>query len=290
MVINARLKSLFILPASLISILLLLLSLTQMIAGGHDRTAWAGAAISSLPLPFLILRLTIRPVERTSENLPFLLLLSAVGVMMPFWEQFIEGVAGWAPLSVALVNAGIMLLYVFWYSRFGRVESMQLGVGNQLPEFNLQDATGNEVGSGDLRGSPVVLMFYSGNWSPLCMAQIREIVGRYQEMHDLGIKVVLISPQPDAHTRHLAGMHDVPFHFLIDDGNRLAESLGIAINNGVPVGIRGGYPPNTVMPTVVVANANGTIVFCDQTDNHRVRPEPDVFLAILRRSGAVARE
>jgi hypothetical protein len=42
------------------------------------------------------------------------------------------------------------------------------------------------------------------------------------------------------------------------------------------------------MPTVVVTNASGTIVFSDQTDNYRVRPEPDVFLAILRRSGAVA--
>jgi peroxiredoxin len=121
------------------------------------------------------------------------------------------------------------------------------------------------------------------------MAQIEEIAGRYQEMTDMGIKVALISPQPDEHTKNLAGMHDVPFHFLIDAENRFAESLGIAIDYGVPVGVMGGYAPNTVMPTVVVTNASGTIVFSDQTDNYRVRPEPDVFLAILRRSGAVAR-
>ena len=290
MAINARLKSIFIMPAALISVLLLFLALAQLIAGGHDRMAWAGAAISALPLPFLILRLMIKPVGRTSENLPFLLLLSVVGVMVTAWEQFIEGVSGWGPLSVALVNAGIMLLYVFWYSRFGRIESMQLGVGNKLPDFRLQDAAGNAVGSDDLRGSPVVLLFYRGNWCPLCMAQIREIVSRYQEMEDLGVKVLLISPQPDIHTRNLAGMHEVPFHFLIDAENRFAESLGIAINNGVPVGVAGGYAPNTVMPTVVVANANGTIVFSDQTDNYRVRPEPDVFLAILRRNGALASE
>ncbi len=120
------------------------------------------------------------------------------------------------------------------------------------------------------------------------MAQIREIVGRYREMDDMGIKVALISPQSDDHTRILAARHDVPFHFLIDEGNAIAESWGIAINHGVPVGITGGYAPQTVMPTVVVTNASGTIVFSDQTDNYRVRPEPDVFLAILRRSGAVA--
>ncbi len=80
----------------------------------------------------------------------------------------------------------------------------------------------------------------------------------------------------------------MPFHFLVDAENRFAESLGIAIDNGVPFGLPGGYDPKTVMPTVVVTNANGTIVFSDQTDNYRVRPEPDVFLAILRRSEAVA--
>ncbi len=288
MAINAKLKSLFIFPAAIVSVLLLIWALIEVVAGGAARTAWFGAAISALPLPFLMLRLMIKPVERTSENLPLLLMLSALGVIIAGWEQFLEGVTGWAPLSVALVNAAIMLLYVFWYSRFGRIESMQLGVGNKLPEFSLQSSEGDEVGSEDFLGSPAVLLFYRGNWCPLCMAQIREIAGRYQEMNDMGIKVALISPQPDVHTKQLAGMHDVPFHFLVDAENRFAESLGIAIDNGVPFGLPGGYDPKTVMPTVVVTNANGTIVFSDQTDNYRVRPEPDVFLAILRRSEAVA--
>lgn len=289
MVVNAKLKSFFIFPAALISVLLLIWALIEVVAGGPDRTAWLGAAISALPLPFLMLRLMVKPVERTSENLPLLLMLSALGVMVAAWEQFMEGVTGWTPLSVALVNAAIMLLYIFWYSRFGRIESMQLGVGNKLPHFSLKDIEGNEVGSEDLAGSPAVLLFYRGNWCPLCMAQIREIAGRYQEMNDMGIKVALISPQPDEQSRILAGVHDVPFHFLVDTENKFAESLGIAVDYGVPVGIMGNYAPHTVMPTVVVTNADGTIVFSDQTDNYRVRPEPDMFLAILRRSGAIAR-
>jgi peroxiredoxin len=288
LLIDAKYKSFFIIPAASISLLLLIWAIAEIVIGGHDRAAWAGAAISALPLPFLILRLMVMPVARTSENLPFLLFLSAVGVMIPAWEKFMEGVAGWTPLIVALVNAGIMLLYVFWYSRFGRIETGQLAVGAKLPEFRLRDAEGIEIATEDFAGSPAVLLFYRGNWCPFCMAQIREIVDRYRDMSDMGIKVALISPQSDEHTRQLAGKHDVPFHFLIDEDNRFAESLGIAIDHGVPLGIPGGYSPQTVMPTVVVTNANGTIVFSDQTDNYRVRPEPDVFLAILRRSGAVA--
>jgi len=288
-IINAKLKSMFVLPAALVSMLLLLFSSAMVVTGGPERIAWIGAAIAALPLPVLFMRLMLRPVERTSENLPFLLLLSAIGVGLAGWEQFIEGVAGWAPTAIALVNSGIMLLYVFWYSRFGRIASMQLAVGSKLPEFRLQDASGNEVGTAELSDSPAVLLFYRGNWCPLCMAQIREIANRYQELDDMGIKVALISPQPDEHTRTLAESHAVPFHFLIDTGNELAESLGIAIDHGVPAGITGGYAPGTVMPTVIVTDATGTIVFSDQTDNYRVRPEPDVFLAILRRAGAVAR-
>ena len=277
------------LPAAIVSVLLLILALVQVMIGGHDRAAWAGAAIAALPLPFLMLRQTVKPVGRTSENLPLLLLLSSLGVMISAWETFLEGAAGWAPLSVAFLAAGIVLLYVFWYSRFGRIESGQLAVGAKLPEFRLRDAEGNEIGSEYFAGSPTVLLFYRGNWCPVCMAQIREIVGRYREMNDMGIKVALISPQSDEHTRHLAAMHEVPFEFLVDTENRLAESWGIAIRHGVPIGVGGDYSPDTVMPTVVVTNRNGTIVFSDQTDNYRVRPEPDVFLAILRRSGAVAR-
>lgn len=287
--IDAKYKSLFLWPATVVSLLLLVLSAVQAMMGGHDRLAWLGAVVSSLPLPLLMVWLWIRPVERTSENLPSLLLVLATGLMIAAWEEFIEGVDAGGAVAAAILNAGIMLAYVFWYSRFGRTESGQLAVGARLPNFTLQDADGNDVRSTDLAGAPLVLLFYRGNWCPLCMAQVREIVGRAAELHDMGINVALVSPQPGAHTKSLAGRHDVSFHFLVDTDNRLAEELGIGIDHGVPMGVGGGYASRTVMPTVVVSNANGTIVFSDQTDNYRIRPEPDVFLAILRRSMAPAR-
>ena len=49
------------------------------------------------------------------------------------------------------------------------------------------------------------------------------------------------------------------------------------------------YPADTVLPTLVVTGPSGKIIYSDQTDNYRVRPEPDIFLAILRRAGVVAR-
>lgn len=289
MVIDARYKSLFIFPASAVVVILLLFSLFQAFVSDDAQTAWLGAAIAAVPLPIILGRLMVSSVERTSENLPFLLAIAAVGVLVAVWEQFIEVSTGWAPTSVALAGALIFAVYVFWYSRFGRIPSMDLAVGKRLPAFELPDVGGNLFNSAELVGSPAVLMFYRGNWCPLCMAQIREIAGRYQDLEALGIKVVLVSPQPEEQSRKLAAAYDVPMRFLIDKDNEFARSIGIAVANGVPIGLPGGYAPDTVLPTLVVTNANGTVVFSDQTDNYRVRPEPDVFLAILRRSGVVAK-
>lgn len=285
---NAKLKSFFILPAIVVSLILLLFSLFMAFASGYERTAWLGAAISSVPIPLLITRFLVAPVERTSENLPLLMLIASFGVLVTVWEQYFEGTSGWGPTTIALVGSCLLLVYVFWYSRFGRVESHALTVGQKLPQFRLTDASGAEFDSASLVGAPAILMFYRGNWCPLCMAQIKEIVGKYDEIQAMGVSVVLISPQPDEQSRKLAAQHDVPFIFLVDKDNEVAESLGIGVRHGVPVGIPGGYAPHTVLPTLIVTNESGTIVFSDQTDNYRVRPEPDIFLAILRRAGVTA--
>lgn len=288
MVINARLKSIFIFPAVALTLVLFAVSVVAAATGDRESTAWLGAAIASLPLPIIAIYLMFGGVERTSENLPLMLLIGTSGLMVAGWEQFIEGTSGWAPTSVALAGALLLLLYVFWYSRFGRFDSAHLMVGGKLPRFSGKTCDGKAFDSESLLGAPAVLMFYRGNWCPLCMAQIKEIAGRYQDLQTLGISTVLISPQPLELTRKLAAQHEVPFTYVVDEGNLIAAQLGIAIENGVPVGMPGGYAPDTVLPTLVVCNDKGTIIFSDQTDNYRVRPEPDVFLAILRRAGVIA--
>ena len=289
MVIDARLKSLFIFPAVGVTVVLFFASVYGAVFGGTETTAWIGAAVASLPLPIIAAYLVYSGTERTSENLPLALLVAADGVLVATWQQFIEGASGWGPTGVASASAILLLMYVFWYSRFGRFDSAQLMVGSKLPEFTLRDIDGTGFESASLLGSPAVILFYRGNWCPICMAQIRELAGRSDDMEALGITVCLVSPQPGEMTRELADDHDVPFRFLIDEGNAVAEQLNIAVKNGVPAGLRGGYPPDTVMPTLVMTNHKGTILFSDQTDNYRVRPEPDVFLAILRRTGVVAK-
>lgn len=268
-------KSWLLYPAAAVSGVLVLAALVAAILADAARVAWIGAALACLPLPLFIAHTRLAPVVRTSENLPLLLLVSAAGLVIAGWEAYMERQAEWPPVAAALIGTLLLVLYVFGYSRFGRFASPKLAVGNKLPEFDLAELDDTTVRSAELSGKPAVFLFFSGNDCPFCMGQVREIAGRNGELEDRGIRLVLVSPQPAARTRKLATETGLSSAFKVDRGNAAAHELGIA-------------DEDSVMPTVIVTNANGTILYSDQTDNYRVRPEPDIYLSILKRAGAMS--
>jgi peroxiredoxin len=268
---------------------LALLSVAGILAGGYDRFAWWGVLVASGVLPLFYAWLHFGNPARTTEYLPFLMLVSGAGPALVAWEVFEEGVAGWPLLVLAVLGSLLLVIYIFWYSRFSRRPGERLAVGGKMPAFELVDADGAIFRSAELDGSPAVLIFIRGNWCPVCMAQLREVAACRQELEDLGVTVLVISAQDVGDSRQLARRLAAPFRFLSDESNRLASSLGIAIRNGVPFGLPGRSMGDTVRPTVVALNSSGTIVYSDQTDNYRVRPEPDIYIAILRRAGAISR-
>jgi peroxiredoxin len=174
------------------------------------------------------------------------------------------------------------MLYNFWYSSLGRELNPILRVGQPLPAFKAIDAQGVSVHSGSFKGTSIIYIFFRGNWCPLCMAQIKEVVSKYRQLLSLGVKVALISPQPEKNTQGLADKFNVPFMFLTDAGNRAAQALGIEMKNGLPAGMEMmGYDKDTVYPTVIITDKKGIIIYCDMTNNYRIRPEPDAFIKVL---------
>ncbi|MDZ7767672.1 MAG: redoxin domain-containing protein [Woeseiaceae bacterium] len=288
MLVTRKIKSLFLLPAIVVCGLLGIASLVMALRGETDALAWWSALIAALPLPLVIARITWTEAPRTPENEPLALLVASAGTLVAAWEYLIDGSSGWLPLAAAALGLLLLVLYVFWYSRFGRIASGKLDVGSKLPEFSLTDVDGNPVSSTDLAGTPAVLIFFRGNWSAVCRGQVAEVAAYSERLAALGARVTLISPQPASASRELAEKYGVPYQFWVDEGNRVAAALDIAAAFGVPAGVRGDYAPDTVMPTVVATNARGTILYSDQTDNYRLRPEPDLFIAVLRRAGAIA--
>ena len=282
-----------LLKSMFISIYMMLVSALTAYAGWHfyqenfaDR--WFGVLLTTAPILIVFSRLMLfRRTARTSARLPIINLTAAIGfgitvkaAIMGHGFLFpVLGAAGWAGL----------VLYIRWYSKLQRSESPVLKSGSSLPELVLKDTNLIPVRSDELTDKPTLWLFYRGNWCPLCMAQIKELAEKHRDFMERGVRVVLVSPQPVTHTASLFDNYPVGFDFLVDEGNSAARILGISDPHGVPMGMQMlGYASETVLPTVIITAPGGKVLWTDQTENYRVRPEPGTYLEVLRQHGLVA--
>jgi len=279
------LKSIYVSAFITMGVVGLVFSLVQ-IAHAGAASPWLGAAIACAgPVLFFVRAYTL-PVARTSANMPLILVAGVIGTGIAI---YLSGALLSAP---ALVAAGVgivgSLLYIFWYSRFAPAEKVVLSTGVMLPAFELTE-DGKRVTSTELTAKPALWMFYRGNWCPLCVAQIKEVAAQYRELAARGVEVILISPQPQSHTAALASKVDAPMRFMTDVDNAAAATLGVLEKNGLPAGMQVlGYDSDVPRPTVFITAAGGRLIYCDLSENYRVRPEPSEFLAVLDRLPAAA--
>ncbi len=283
----------FLKSAFVMAYMTLLMGLTGyagwMLTQSAQPLAWTGVLLTTVPfLTVLGWVMMLRNVARTSAHFPSLIAAGAAGVALAAWSWRMQDADQMAPLMAA---AGwvVFLVYAFWYSDLARTPSAKLKAGMQLPAFTVRNAGGQLVKSADLADRPTILIFFRGNWCPFCMAQIRELAKRYQEIGALGVRVAMISPQPHGNTLALARKFGVKFEFFTDKGNAAARSLGIAMPFGIPLGMQVlGYDSETVLPTVIITDHHGRVVWAHETDNYRIRPEPDTYIEVLRRHGVAA--
>lgn len=235
-----------------------------------------GLLISSLTVIVFFSMLFIKPVARTTKNLQFYSTFIVIGFVLNLFnfEQ--------KSLLIAVILTLGWLAYLTWYSSFNFRNTSILDVGKTLPNFTLKNSQEEDISIDNLSGNFNIFIFYRGNWCPLCMAQIQEVVNQYKELEKRNTNMVLISSQPHKFTENLAKKHKVPFHFLVDSDNIVAKQLGILHKNGLPAGFQVfGYDSDVVLPTVLITDKNNKIIFADLTDNYRVRPEPETFIRVI---------
>jgi peroxiredoxin Q/BCP len=105
---------------------------------------------------------------------------------------------------------------------------MGLDVGDQAPDFEL-DGTEGRFRLSDHRGERVVLLFYPGDFTPVCTRQFCSYAERAENMSSLGATVVGISSQDvDSHMK-FRDENGIPVPLLADPGNKVAKSFGASM-------------------------------------------------------------
>ena len=225
---------------------------------------------------------------RTSRFLPVQSTLVVGGTAISLYAYLSQGDA-----LLAMVTALYLFItwigYIFWYSNFTSYKRDRLAVGNEMPQFELENIDGQLVSEKDFIGKKTLYLFYRGNWCPLCMTQVKEIAEQYKELANRGVVVNLVSTQKEKFTRQLAKKYDVPFNYLIDRDAKMALDLKIFQKNIVPLGMQMlGHSFDAVTPVVIITDEQGKIIFSEIADNYRLRPEPGEFLKVLDEYQGVA--
>lgn len=273
-------KSLFIAVAPLWLVATLILGIQT--TANNSFLLGLSLILSAVPLAlFLAYILSFKSLARTSKNLYLIQFSSLLGVMLcvSLYDQQSSHIQ---TTVFSVISYLFTLLYIYWYSDNNRQYSQFLKTGEKLPDFSLSDNEGNIVTATELRTKQALFMFTRGNWCPLCMAQIHEVVDAYKELEELGVQVVIIASQPEKNTQQLAARFNVPFLFLIDKEQKLGQQLGIIHHNGLPFGFQAlGHQNDQYYPTIIATDKSGTIIYSDQTSNYRVRPEPEDFIKLF---------
>jgi peroxiredoxin len=261
-----------------------------MLGSGGASVGWSGALVASAGLPLLIGVSRLGWIPRAVRSIPILPIVAGVGAAIALWGASEGEAGGLLPLTYALLMVAGAVVYVEWYVHLDRVPSPLLAVGQSMPDVVLERWDGVRVRSRDLTGKAAIWVFFRGDWCPFCVAQLRELARSSAEIEGRGARVILVSSGSSA----VAASLGAPFERYVDPGLAVAQALGIRHARGLPMGLELlGHGQDTILPTTIVTDVGGAILFSDQTDDFRVRPEPREILQALPqrwRSRANARE
>jgi peroxiredoxin Q/BCP len=102
-----------------------------------------------------------------------------------------------------------------------------IGVGDNAPDFALQNQDGESVKLSDFAGKTVVLYFYPKADTPGCTTQACGIRDRSGEYEAAGAVVLGVSPDEPKALKKFADKYDLPFTLLSDEGHKLADAYGV---------------------------------------------------------------
>ena len=101
-----------------------------------------------------------------------------------------------------------------------------IGVGDNAPDFALQNQDGETVKLSDFAGKTVVLYFYPKADTPGCTTQACGVRDRGGEYERFGARVLGVSPDKPAALRKFADKYGLPFTLLADVDHAVADEYG----------------------------------------------------------------
>ena len=102
----------------------------------------------------------------------------------------------------------------------------RLDSGDKAPDFKLTDQNEKEVKLENFKGRKLLVYFYPKADTPGCTKQACNVRDAQEELADLNVDVVGISPDAPAKQKKFDDKHGLGFSLLSDQDNAIAKAYG----------------------------------------------------------------
>lgn len=127
-----------------------------------------------------------------------------------------------------LIITLVMGLFLVNLQANGENEASGLDVGTVAPLFSAVDADGKTVTLQQfLNKGPVVMVFYRGQWCPVCNKHLKTLQDSLEQINALGATVLTISPQKPEFLNEMAEKTKAKFPLLYDENYSIMDSYKV---------------------------------------------------------------
>ncbi|MBR9976513.1 MAG: AhpC/TSA family protein [Bacteroidetes bacterium] len=167
--------------------------------------------------------------------------------------------------------------------------------GMTIPSVRLAGTTGSGLALRDaVEKQPAVIIFYRGGWCPFCSVQLGQLQAIEQELREMGVQLIGISPDTPEHLMKSASQHSLRYTLLSDSDMEAAKQFGIAYEldartvtsyreHNLDIEAASGKTHHMLpVPAVFVVNREGRITFTYVNPDYKVRLDPQLLLAAAR--------
>ena len=136
----------------------------------------------------------------------------------------------------------------------GHDRGMSLSVGDTAPDFSLPDQDKQVVSLAELRGAPVLVVFYPFAFSGKCTGELCQLRDELSTYTDAGVRVVAISTDPTFALKAFREKEGLGFPLLSDfwPHGATAQAYGV-FNEKAGMALRGTF----------LIDAEGTVAFAE---------------------------
>lgn len=146
--------------------------------------------------------------------------------------------------------------------------------GEKAPDFTLKDLNGESWSLHDHAGKTVVLLFYPGDDTPVCTAQLCSVRDNWSQYQATGAEVVGISTDSDKSHKSFADKYNLTLNLLSDEKGEVVEKYGMK-----------SWLPGRSARGVVVIDKAGAIAYHKVQSLSLFRPKDDEVLDAIRAAG-----